>query len=302
MAEAAPVPLTVVVSTTQPWPEIEACLDSLHDQGREAGAELLAIDGSGAGLPPDARARYPALTALRMPGASIFQMRAFGLLHAKGELVAVTEDHCRVAPDWCRSILAAHREWPAAAAIGGIVENGATASLLDWAHFVAVNGDAMPPLATGPRRRVTLQANVSYKRSALPREFPAWGYMEWMLNEDLVRRGESLVSDCRIRVHHVQSFTLGQACATHYHDSRSIAGFRARRIGRLELLVRTGAAATVMMPLILARSLRPLAVKRRNLQLLWLGLPYFALLAAARAAGALVGFVRGEGTSPLRIR
>jgi hypothetical protein len=31
--DGATVPLSVVIATTKAWPEIEPCLESLHDQG-----------------------------------------------------------------------------------------------------------------------------------------------------------------------------------------------------------------------------------------------------------------------------
>jgi len=34
----------VIVGTTQPWPEIAACLDSLHEQARDLGVEILELN------------------------------------------------------------------------------------------------------------------------------------------------------------------------------------------------------------------------------------------------------------------
>lgn len=277
-------------------------LDSVHDQAQELGAELLAVDGHGAGLPADLEQRYPHVIPIRMPGASIFQMRAAAIRQASGDIVAITEDHCRVAPDWVRRILEAHEEYPDAAAIGGVVENGSQDSLLDWAHFFAANGDAMGPVRRGPHSKVALQACVSYKRDILPRTFPRYGYMEWMLNASLQKQGKQLVADDRIRVDHVQSFSLKDACAIHFHDSRGIAAFRSKRIGWPERALRLGVALTVMTPLLVLRSVRPLISKRRYLGKLVPCLPYFLLLAACRSAGAVVGFVAGAGESPQKIR
>jgi hypothetical protein len=296
------VPLSIIVGTTQPWPEMAVCLDSIHDHAQELDAEILVVDGHGSGLPADIATRYPQVTPIRIPGASIFQMRAHAMLRARGELIAVTEDHCRVASDWCRQIIAAHRDWPDAAVIGGVVENGSPDRLLDWVHFVAVNGRSMPPVPNGEHREVTFQASVSYKRAVLPREFPPWGYMEWMLNQRLRAQGHKLVLDDRIVVHHIQSFSLVEACAIHFHDSRTIAGFRKREIGLAERVLRVAVGLTVMGPLLLVRSIAPLIEKRRKRELIILGFPYFAVLATCRTAGAVVGFIAGEGDSPKHIR
>lgn len=291
--------LTVIVGSTQPWPALATCLESVYPQVQEPGVELLVAFSHAQGLPPDAAARYPLATFHCIPGASIFQLRAALLRRVSGEIVAITEDHCRVAPDWRRQTIQAHADWPAAAVIGGVVENGATRGVLDWAHFFVTNGASMPPVPNGAHRKVALQATVSYKRRVIPAVFPDWGYMEWMLNHELRRRGEMLVSDDRIRVDHVQSFTLPQACAIHFHDSRSIAAFRAP--GWAERVLRLGVAASVMAPLLLGRSVFAVLAKRRHLGKLAAGLPLMALLCLCRSAGAIAGFTAGAGNSPYRI-
>ena len=171
--------ISAVVATTQPWPEVQSCLDALYAQIAAAGGEIVLGDGSPHGMPASEHTRHPELRVLHRPGASVFELRAAAIEHARGEIVAVTEDHCVVAPDWCERILAAHREHPEAAAIGGAVEIGATATRIDWASFFLVNGASMPPLRNGVRRAITLQANVSYKRRGLPAAAGAFGQMEF---------------------------------------------------------------------------------------------------------------------------
>ncbi len=277
------------------------CLDSLHDQAVAENAELLVVDGHSQGLPDDALQCYPRVTRLQMPGASVLQMRAFAMSQSHGEVVAVTEDHCRVAPDWCRRIIEAHRQHPDAAVIGGVVEHGSDRGIVHWASFFVVNGAAMPPVRDGAHRKVAGQASVSYKKRVVPRDVVRLGQMEWMLNEDLRSRGETLVADSRIRVTHVQPLAFLDACAIHYHDSRSIAGFRLERIGWLERMIRLG-ACLAMPPLLFLRTALPILAKRRHLGWLLLSLPMIGVLVLCRAAGALVGFIQGAGESPWRIR
>ena len=132
LAECVPH-LSVVIATSQPWPEMRGVLDSVYVQTRALGAELIVVDGHGQGLCEDHG--YAGVRWLRRPGNTVFQLRAIGLAEARGEVVAVTEDHCRVAPDWCEQVLRAHRENPHAAVIGGVVDNGAVDSLWDRASF-----------------------------------------------------------------------------------------------------------------------------------------------------------------------
>jgi hypothetical protein len=269
------IPLSVVVATTQAWPEVTICLDSLHEQAVAEHAEVLVVDGHGGGLPDSELARYPEVTRLLMPQASAVQMRTAAMLRARGDIVAITEDHCRLAPGWCRRILDAHREYPEAAAIGGVVENGSDETVAAWANFFISNGQSMPPVPNGIRSQIAMQASVSYKRRFLPREVSAMGKPEWMLNRDLRRRGEMLVSDDRILVHHVQPYTFRKACAIHFHDSRSVAGLRLEEIGNIERVVRLAACAA-MPPLLFLRTVVPILSKRRHRDWLMLSLPMIA--------------------------
>src|SRR5258706_8817888 len=140
-------PLSIAIAATQPWPAARVCLDSLYAQARRAGAEIIVADGTGRSLPADSS--YPEIRRLEAPGRTVFQLRALAMAAAAGEIVAVTEDHCRVASDWCEAILRAHREFPEAAVIGGAVDNGSTGCLADWANFLPSNDRFISPPPTG---------------------------------------------------------------------------------------------------------------------------------------------------------
>lgn len=298
---AATLPLSAVAATTQPWPEVRPLLESLHHQIAAVGGEIVLGDGSTASLPDEARDRYSNLRVVHRPGASVFQLRAACVAASAGAVVAITEDHCVVAPDWCERVLAAHRDHPEAAAIGGAVENGATATALDWASFFLVNGASMPPVPDGVRRAIALQANCSYKRQALSPDGAELGMMEWLLNEDLHARGAVLRTDGRILVHHVQSLGVAATCRIAYDDGRTIAAFRLARIGNLERAVRL-AACVAMPPLLTARAAYHVVTKRRRTGLLLACLPWMLVLTSCKAWGNALGFVLGAGSSPTRIR
>ena len=302
MTTPAALPLSTVVATTQPWPEVEPLLASLREQIATIGGEVVLGDGSADGLlPPEVHAAHPHLRVLHRPGASVFQLRAAAVAAARGDVIAITEDHCVVAPDWCARILAAHREHPEAAAIGGAVENGATGTTIDWASFFLVNGASMPPIRDGVRRAIALQANCSYKRRALSPAASELGLMEWLLNEDLHRRGAVLRADGRILVSHVQSLGVAATCRIHYDDGRTIAAFRLARIGPLERAVRL-AACVVMPPLLTIRAAFHVLTKRRRAATLVASLPWMLVLTSCKAWGNVLGFLFGPGTSPARIR
>ena len=110
--------LSVVVTCTQPWPEVRGCLERLAPQVRAGEVELIVADGSVCGL--DAKVAEQARW-LRYPGRGPHELRLLGFTEARGDVVAITEDHCDVAPDWCERVLDAHARHPDAVAIAGPV-------------------------------------------------------------------------------------------------------------------------------------------------------------------------------------
>jgi Glycosyl transferase family 2 len=291
--------LSIVIATTQPWPELRGILESLYDQARAIPAEIIVADGHGEAQPPSP-SPFPEVIWITSPDSSVYELRSLAIGRTSGEIIALTEDHCQVTPDWCARVLAAHREYPEAGVIGGAVENGATGSLMDWASFFYTNGAAMLPLKDGECSHI-IQLNLSYKRRAISGAIRPAGQMEWMMNEDLRKQGEMLVADHRIVVNHVQSVGVLGTCLLHFHASRALAGFRRLRIGWPELIVRLG-ACLAMPPLLFARALGAVLPKRRLLGTIVASTPWLVLLVCLRATGALVGFITGPGDSPRYIR
>jgi hypothetical protein len=292
--------LSVVIATGKPWPEVRACLDSLRDQARALDVEILLVDGDGEGLPEAAAQTYPNVRRLRRTGASVFALRAWGLSAAAGDIIAITEDHCRVPPNWCERILRAHREHPEAAAIGGAVENAATDHLMDWANFALVFSPFLPPIRDGESEEIALQANISYKRRVIPEDMGRLGMMEFLFNRQLRERGGILVSDGRIVVHHDQSHGFLGTLAMHFHNGRSIAGFRLPALtgpGRVARVLSTA----LLPPFLFYRTLRNVWRKRRLTGGILASVPLLAPLVVCHAAGELVGYLTGPGDSPRHI-
>ncbi|MCA9497858.1 MAG: glycosyltransferase [Nitrospirales bacterium] len=297
---ASTIPLSIVVATTKPWPEIRACLDSLLGQSKSVGAEILVADGHGRGLPEMDKEFYKGLMWLKNPGASVFGLRKLGMSHAQGEIIAITEDHCRVAPNWCEQVIQAHKDYPDAAAIGGVVENGATTSLMDWANFFLVFAPFVSPIRNGPSERICLQANISYKRRVVSRMASQLGVMEMLFTRQLRQEGEVLMADDRLLVSHVQSHGFGGTFAAHFHNGRSIAGFRLEELGGMGRILRLGSTA-ILPPYLLWSTLRSLMGKQEVLGKVFASLPLLALLVCCHAAGEFIGYMAGPGQSPQRL-
>ena len=259
-------------------------------------------DGDGGALPPGAETRFPGLRRVIKPGGSPLRLRFLAVQAARGEIVAITEDHCRPEPGWCAAAIAAHRAHPEAAAIGGSVENGATGRLIDWASFFIAHGPFLPPVGSREATSIALQANVTYKRSALAGlpPPPEGEMMELHVNSALRARGAVLRVDDSLRVVHDQSLGVRGTAAGHFHNGRSIAGLRIAYVSPWERFWR--GAGSPALPLVLTvRSSRAVLALRRHRRTLARALPAMLLLASCHAAGELVGSLAGPGDSPARL-
>jgi hypothetical protein len=294
------VPLAIVVGTIPGWPEIRANVASFRVAAEAVGGELIVADGSGrlAPAPDDIGAHTIWLSE---PGTSVFQLRRLAYQRARGAIVAITEDHCFVANDWGRRILQAHTENPEASVIGGAVENAATGSLIDWASFFVVQAAFMPPLRSGPARRLAGAVNVSYKRRALEAlaDHDGMGAMDVLHQAMLREHGEALWADDRIRVSHDQSLGVRGTTVIHFHAGRTMSGFRRQHMTPYQWL-RAGGAFVVP----IARLARILAIgtrKGRTGRLLP-SLPWVVWLLYSQAAGQFIGYMFGAGDSPRKVQ
>src|SRR5687767_3628702 len=161
----ATVPITALIATIRGWPDARRAASLIAGQVAAAGGEFIVADGSGREPPSAEELReFGPIRWLSLPGRSVFQLRLAGYRAAQGEVVAVTEDHVYVEPDWIERILEVHHEYPEAGVVGGAVLNNTDKKVVDWAAFFLTQGPFMPPLANGVAERVAGPANVSYKR------------------------------------------------------------------------------------------------------------------------------------------
>jgi hypothetical protein len=296
------VPLSIVVATTEGWPYARTVLESFREEAEDAGAEIVIADGSRRPAPAQDEIG-PRTHWLSLAEDSVFRLFGLGLAEARGEIVATTEDHCAVRPGWCAAILRAHREHPAAAAIGGAIENGSTDSLLDWASYFITQGPHMAPLGRGEVEVTTNEADLSFKRWALPPRAAADGpgFMAVLYTRQLARAGAELRVDDRMVVDHFQSIGVAETSAIHFHNGRSISGFRRLRgmtradwlrlgVGLLLPAWRTG------------RAFRLGWAKGRLRPTLAASLPWALWLEYCQGVGNMVGYALGPGDSPRHLR
>lgn len=292
--------ISVMVATVQGWPKARLPVDALREQLTKVGGEMVVMDGSGRPAPTEGDIGR-AVTWISRPGESVFQLRAAGYDVCRGEIVAVTEDHCAPAPDWCERILAAHAAHPEAMAIGGAVDNGTTDHLMDWATFVVTQGPFIWPLVNGPADRIVGPASVAYKRAVLERrpDHAALGAIELFDTAAMRRPSELLLNDDSIRVTHHQSMGVGGTAAIQFHNGRTIAGFRRHQMSKGDWL---RIAGSPVLPLYrTVRSVTGAWRKRVPRRLVVATVPGIAFLHYSQMIGELVGYLRGPGSSPRRL-
>jgi hypothetical protein len=297
-ARIAP-PLSVVVPTCAGWPAIAPCLARLRPSAEAAGAEVLVADGSRR-PPPPPEARWPGLAWLAHPGAGVFALRARARQAARGEILAVTEDHCLVAPDWCRRILEAHDRHRDAVAVKGAVRNGTAARLLDRVSYLVSQAPHLPPFGARDEDAGLGISCTSYRRAALDRLAPD---PDWPVELVDARRwragGAAVVADESIWVEHLQSGPLLALSALHFHNGRAIAGLRRTRASGRDVLRLAGLA---VLPLVrTARTARLCARKGVAWSTLGPGVPLFLWFYLWKAAGEAAGYLAGPGDSATRL-
>jgi GT2 family glycosyltransferase len=93
--------ISVVVASCRKLQVLKTCLDALLGQCGQVGAELVVARAATAGQIKKLKRAYPTVRFVAAPSdATIPELRAAGMAEAEGDIVALTEDHCTVAPHW----------------------------------------------------------------------------------------------------------------------------------------------------------------------------------------------------------
>jgi glycosyltransferase involved in cell wall biosynthesis len=285
--------LSVVIASVNGWRCLAECLEHLENQTVRDQMEILVLDRRTDGTADQAAARFPqVIIEAGLTDRSIPELRWRGMRAARGDWIAVIEDHCLCPPRWAEEIL--RLEPLPYGIVGGPVENGATGRLLDWAFFLAEYGPCMPPLPEGETSGVPGN-NAAYRRSVLPLGEEKWARVwESFLQNELRKRGVRIFLSSALCLYHKKHFTLAEMLQQRFLYSRSYAAMTGRGVFYALL-------SAALPALLLLRITRCVVAKRRNLREFLLGLPAIILFVLAWAAGEMVGCVAGPGDSLARV-
>ena len=280
-------PISVVVATTHPWPEIAPCLAALEPQVERLGGEIVVGDGDGRGVDPAAVG--PTVRVVTEVGGTVFSLRALGLAAARGEVVALTEDHCVPSEDWVQSF--AHgllEEHPDVSAAAGATLNGSWESPFDRANFLMTFAETLPPLDVPQLTRLPPPSNVAIRRSAAVEAAGRPGALELELLPRLWAEGDFVLHRDAV-VTHFQSRGPLETLAIHFANGRASAGLTGSLARDRSLLDWITQPAGFVRPVV-----RALAGKGR-LRSEWAAVVILGALAVSHLAGEAVGRVRGPG-------
>ena len=274
---------SVVIASFSGDRALGRCLESLMPIGDAV--EIIVVIAEDA---PESRRRFPDAVWVTAHGPSdVFRLRALGVAAARGERIALTEDHCAIGAEWLAGIAAAHDAGHVA--VGGPVSNG----LRDAYHlalFLCEYGAYLSGRPDGPTDRLA-GVNVSYERTALDACRAIWreSFRENEVNDWLTASGEELWWSGAARVIGHLDFQRGEALRHLFAGGRHFGGYRAGRDRWPVSLLRIAAAP--LTPFVLLRRLMRAGVERDPSVLgpLLRGLPELLALLIGWSAGEAVG-------------
>lgn len=218
-------------------------------------------------------------------------LRARGVAVARGDVVALLEDHAKPDRDWCANVIAAHRK--DFAAIGGAIENGVDRPL-NWAVYYCDFGRYQNPLPAGESSYAS-DANVTYKRSSLESIRATWekSFREVVVNAALRSKKEKVALQPDVIVYQNRhGLRLDRAVRERFIWGRSYAATRTAMLSRTERILY--AALSPLLPAILMLRMTMTAWdRRRHFREYVQALPLIALLVAVWSLGEGLGYVMG---------
>jgi hypothetical protein len=290
--------LSVVVASVNGWDVLEPTLEALDAQPERDRMEVIVVEAVGGALRQQLRDRRPAVVLIESARQAIPRLRHQGVCRARGPIVAILEDHGRVAADWAATILEAHREpW---GAVGGAVENGQD-GLVNWAVYFCEYTPYMNPVPDGTAADLPGN-NIAYKRPHLLRHASVLEQGQWesWINDRIRADGVPIASTPAMVVHHIKPFRLGYFLVQRFHFARSYAGMRRPGQSPARRVV-YGVGSLALPAVLMARIVRTVLRKRRHVGRFVLAAPLVLLFLTVGACGEMIGSLCGSGASLERV-
>ena len=303
--------LSVVITIVSSARHLQTCLSALAGQKdfdlrqREI---IVPYDRRDAEIPglqssfPDVRFEPVTLSVEAPPGLChehFDELRATGLRLARGDIIALLEDHEKPDARWCHNMLMAHKD--SFAAVGGAVENGINKPVNQATCFLDF-GRYQNPLTPGPSAFLS-DVNVGYKKQALHGIRHTWEHRfhEPRVHAALLEQGETLwLTPDLIVYQHRQGLTLSRAIRERFIWGRYFAG---KRIGSAGIPKRIlFCILSIAVPaIILFKMSRNVLAKKRLGGVFLKVLPVTLVLILFWYFGEVTGYITGRASKFMKV-
>jgi glycosyltransferase involved in cell wall biosynthesis len=289
--------ISVISVSLHGSPLLDESLHALEKQrGAGEDAEIIVVSYSQNGTVEHIKKQFPRIKFLQpSERLGIPQLRALGMSHATGDIIAITEDCCVPGENWFEEIRKAHGL--GYEVVGGAIEKGSANKIVNWAVYLCEYSQAMLPIPSGEVAGVAGN-NASYKREVLDKvdESIKRDYWEFFLHEELRKQKVKFLSAPAMVVVKKKEFNFLYFLTQRFHYSRSFAGMRRTRISASRRILCV--LISPLLPLLMTwRIAQQVHQKKRYYKEFFMSLPLLTIFMISYAAGEFVGYLFGPGKS-----
>ena len=278
------------------------CLDSLRPQlkGDEAdeAVEVIVVDRVGEELRGRIAREHPYVQVLAPElghRPSIPELRREGVLVAKGEVIAVLEEHCTAPDGWLRAI-ETQFDTDTDAAIGGPILDDDFDRIRDWVVYFSEYHNYMPPWEPG-ERFVLNGANIAYSRDKVLKHLDVLddGYWEVVLHPPLAKDGKFRAVP-EMGAHHTGPFDFSYYLRQRYLLSRVWGGSQKEKGTTANRVIHL-LAGPIFPLFLLARIASRVLEKGTRTGKFILALPLLIPVVCVYTLGEWLGYLLGTGSA-----
>jgi glycosyltransferase involved in cell wall biosynthesis len=292
--------VSVVIASIVGAPFIDDCLASVFAQKNAPDFEVIVVDCRGPENVARLSKRFPEARFIQsQKRETVPQLRRIGAEQARGEIVAVIEEHCLAAENWLAAVSVSFTS--GYVAVGGPVDFRKDSRLRDWITYFVEYNSYLPPWPDGDTFNVG-SANAAYKRETLLGNLAVLndGYWEAALHPKLLAEGKKFRSVPGMIVYHRGPFDYFYYLRQRYLFSRAFSGARRGTVSagqRAFYLL----AAPVIPLLLLSRIASRVFAKKCYPNKFLLSLPLLIPAMTSYVAGEWMGYAFGPGHALMEV-
>ncbi len=293
--------LSVLIASGSGGEFLFRCLDSLRKQAASEDTEVIVVDRCGGETVTRIERYYPFVTLLRTDldhRPSVPELRMLGVQRAKGDIVAIIEEHCIAPSHWIQTIRSSFREGDVA--IGGPILDNNFDRVRDWVVYFSEYHNYLPPWSDGERYALG-GANIAYRRQNLlnHQDVLSSGYWEVVLHPILAREG-FFRSVPRMGVYHTGPFDYRYYLGQRYLLSRVWGGTQRDKVSLIKRIVYLTAAPAF--PFLLpVRMAHRVFKSRHRTGKFFVAFPLLIPVAIVYVWGEWLGYLLGPGDALERV-